>query len=210
MAGRRRPAQPEVVPGARRLDGRQARRARPLGQRPRRLPLLQTTYDGKALDSRDRAVWQVRVWDVTNRVGEWSTPATFEIGLLSAADWQADWITNPEWVEPLHQDVKLPAAQTARYVQLKVTDLGRPEEPLDDPGWRPRLELGELVLRDSSDPEAPNLAQGAKVTASENKNQTGVWNPSSSPTASSPPPRRRAATGAPTTPRRTSRTSRSC
>jgi alpha-L-rhamnosidase len=139
--------------------------------------LLQTTYDGKALDSRDRAVWQVRVWDVTNRVGEWSKPATFEIGLLSSADWQADWITNPEWVQPLHQDVKLPAAQTARYVQLKVTDLGRPEEPLDDPGWRPRLELGELVLRDSADPEAPNLALGAKVTASENKNQTGVWNP---------------------------------
>ncbi|MEI5675050.1 MULTISPECIES: family 78 glycoside hydrolase catalytic domain [unclassified Nocardioides] len=137
---------------------------------------LQTTYAGRALDSRDRAVWQVRVWDAANRVSDWSAPGRFEIGLLSPADWQADWITNPEWVEPLHQDVTFTAPQTAQWIRLTVTDLGRPGEPLDDPGWRPRLELGEVVLRNGDDPA--NVVTGATVTASENKNQTGVWNPS--------------------------------
>lgn len=37
--------------------------------------------------------WQVRAWDSHGRPGAWSTPAWFETGLLSAADWQgAQWI----------------------------------------------------------------------------------------------------------------------
>lgn len=137
---------------------------------------LQATYAGAQLDSRDTAVWQVRVWDATGTVGDWSAPARFEIGLLSPADWSADWISNAEWNQPLHQDVTFTEAQTAQWIRLTVTDLGRPGEPLDDPGWRPRLELGEVALRNGSDPA--NVVTGATVTASENKNQTGVWNPS--------------------------------
>lgn len=138
--------------------------------------ILQTTYAGSALDSRDTAVWQVRVWDATNRVGDWSEPASFEIGLLSPADWDAEWISNAEWNEPLHQDLTFSEPQTAGWVRLTVTDLGRPGEPLDDPGWRPRLELGEVALRLGEGDE--NLATGSTVTASERKNQAGVWDPS--------------------------------
>ncbi len=37
--------------------------------------------------------WQVRAWDRHGRPGPWSTPAWFETGLVSAADWQgAQWI----------------------------------------------------------------------------------------------------------------------
>lgn len=137
---------------------------------------LSTTYAGAELDSRDRAVWQVRVWSGPGRATGWSEPGRFEIGLLSPADWDAEWITHPEWVEPLHQDVKLSAPTTAQNLRVTVTDLGRPEEPLDDPGWRPRLELGEIALRNAGEPA--NVITGATVTASENKNQTGVWHPS--------------------------------
>ncbi|WP_141013463.1 family 78 glycoside hydrolase catalytic domain [Nocardioides sambongensis] len=137
---------------------------------------LSTAYAGTGLDSRDRAYWQVRVWDADGAQTAWSDPARFEIGLLSEADWSADWITNPEWNQPLHQDLAFDTAQTAQYVRVTVTDLGRPEEPLNDPAWKPRLELGEIALRDSNGGTA-NLAEGATVTASERKNQTGVWEP---------------------------------
>lgn len=136
---------------------------------------LSTTYDGAPLDSRDRAVWQVRVWSGPGRASGWSEPGRFEIGLLSPADWDADWITHPAWVEPLHQDLTFDAPVTAQYLRVTVSDLGRPEEPLDDPGWRPRLELGEIALRSGDDPA--NVITGATVTASERKNQTGVWEP---------------------------------
>lgn len=135
---------------------------------------MSATYAGTRLDSRDRAVWQVRVWDGTDAVGEWSEPARFEIGLLSPADWDAEWISNAEWNQPLHQDLEF-EAQTARYVRVTVTDLGRPEEPLDDLAWKPRLELGEIALRNAGGDE--NLMTGARVTVSERRTVRGVWEP---------------------------------
>ena len=49
------------------------------------------------LSSRERAAWQVRVWDGHNQVSAWSTPATFEMGLLVPSDWSARWIENSEY-----------------------------------------------------------------------------------------------------------------
>jgi alpha-L-rhamnosidase len=49
-------------------------------------------YQGKTLTSRDIAWWQVRTWDTQDEVSPWSSPANFEIGLLSPADWSAKWI----------------------------------------------------------------------------------------------------------------------
>jgi hypothetical protein len=49
------------------------------------------------LTSRERAAWQVRVWDGHNHASPWSTPATFEMGLLSPNDWSARWIENSEY-----------------------------------------------------------------------------------------------------------------
>ncbi len=42
--------------------------------------------------SRERVAWQVRLWDENGVPGAWSG-AFFEMGLLAAGDWQAEWIT---------------------------------------------------------------------------------------------------------------------
>lgn len=56
------------------------------------------TYLSKVkLSSRERAAWEVRVWDGRKRVSAWSAPATFEMGLLAASDWSARWIENSEY-----------------------------------------------------------------------------------------------------------------
>ena len=49
-------------------------------------------YDGSSLESGTRYKWQVRVWDNNGKPSRWSTPATFQMGLLSPADWKAEWI----------------------------------------------------------------------------------------------------------------------
>ena len=53
-------------------------------------------YDGKALQSRDRAYWRVRAWDAQGEAGAWSEPAFFELGLMEQSDWTAEWIENAE------------------------------------------------------------------------------------------------------------------
>jgi alpha-L-rhamnosidase len=53
--------------------------------------------DGIKLTSAKRYFWQVRVWDGAGKSSDWSTPAWFESGLLSAADWSgAKWIGQPK------------------------------------------------------------------------------------------------------------------
>lgn len=54
---------------------------------------MHTVYSGRALQSRDTVIWKVRLWDEHGEPGEWSEEASFEIGLLRAEDWQAQWIT---------------------------------------------------------------------------------------------------------------------
>lgn len=45
------------------------------------------------LTSRMRMMWKVRLWDENGGPGDWSEPAVFEMGLLEASDWKANWIT---------------------------------------------------------------------------------------------------------------------
>ncbi|MEJ3750840.1 family 78 glycoside hydrolase catalytic domain [Actinomycetes bacterium KLBMP 9797] len=53
-------------------------------------------YAGKPLASRQRVVWQVRVWDADRRVSDWSEPGSWEMGLLAESDWgAARWIEYP-------------------------------------------------------------------------------------------------------------------
>lgn len=54
-------------------------------------------YAGSPLRSRQAVAWSVRVWDDGGQPGEWSSPATWEMGLLSNADWSAKWIENPDY-----------------------------------------------------------------------------------------------------------------
>ncbi|NBA78629.1 family 78 glycoside hydrolase catalytic domain [Emticicia sp. ODNR4P] len=53
--------------------------------------MIQVRYAGKALKSRSKCFWKVKVW--TNK-GEsnWSETASFSIGLLNYVDWKGRWI----------------------------------------------------------------------------------------------------------------------
>lgn len=52
----------------------------------------QIAYAGPALQSAQRYLWRVRVWDVKGEVSPWSNPAHWEMGLLDSSDWQASWV----------------------------------------------------------------------------------------------------------------------
>lgn len=49
-------------------------------------------YNGKALQSGKKYFWQVRVWDNKGNTSGWSSPAFWQMGLLSSSDWKAKWI----------------------------------------------------------------------------------------------------------------------
>lgn len=55
-------------------------------------------YHGPALESRRRYYWKVRVWDDGGQASESVELAWWEMGLLQATDWKANWIRwkNPE------------------------------------------------------------------------------------------------------------------
>jgi alpha-L-rhamnosidase len=50
-------------------------------------------YAGKALTSSLHAYWKVRVHDQAGLISAWSEPSEFTVGLLSAPDWGAQWIS---------------------------------------------------------------------------------------------------------------------
>ncbi|WP_242895402.1 family 78 glycoside hydrolase catalytic domain [Actinomadura litoris] len=137
---------------------------------------VSAVYAGRALRSRERASWQVRVWDGQGRASAWSEPSHFEMGLLAAADWTARWIGHPAWSgepRPRSATVAFPA-RTARYVRLNVTRLGLPIKE----GWPykvSRLQLAEVEVRDGA--SGANVALRAAVVASESYTVGGQWEP---------------------------------
>ncbi|WNE94300.1 family 78 glycoside hydrolase catalytic domain [Streptomyces luomodiensis] len=141
-----------------------------------------TTYAGDRLGPRTRVYWRVKVWagGGAGRASGWSAPSVFETGLTSPKDWSAQWIGHLDWklsgrtVTPVA--VELPPT-TARYVRLDVTRLGLPLAEDDFPALTRRLQLAEIEVRDSADPDGPDLAKGATVTASESDTVRKVWEP---------------------------------
>jgi len=53
---------------------------------------VQIAYAGPALVSRGRYWWRVQAWDAGGQLSGWSAPGSWEMGLLTPADWQAQWI----------------------------------------------------------------------------------------------------------------------
>ncbi|MVT10662.1 family 78 glycoside hydrolase catalytic domain [Chitinophaga tropicalis] len=53
----------------------------------------QIVYTGKALQSSQQCWWKVRIWNEKGVVSDWSEPAQWTMGVLSATDWKARWIS---------------------------------------------------------------------------------------------------------------------
>ncbi len=109
-------------------------------------------YAGPELSSGQRCYWRVRVWDQSDRPSDWSPSGWWEMGLLDAADWQAQWIT-PDWDDPQDPAQPRPAPLLrrpfaldgqVRAARLYATSLGlyelylngrRVGDGLLTPGW---------------------------------------------------------------------------
>ena len=107
-------------------------------------------YDGPALLSMQQLYWQVRVWDNKNKATAWSTPASWEMGILKPTDWKATWISNGEDKElkgskPAQYFRKeFPVAKKVKTARVYVTSLGlyqlhlngaKVSSDLFTPGW---------------------------------------------------------------------------
>jgi alpha-L-rhamnosidase len=81
-------------------------------------------YQGPALQSDKRYYWKVRVWDKDNVASAWSASAYWEMGLLSASNWQGAWVgTTTERPSPLfRKDFTL--SKTVRKATAHVFGLG--------------------------------------------------------------------------------------
>lgn len=77
-------------------------------------------YDGPPLASRQVVPWRVRVWTDLGP-SPWSAAASFELGLLDAADWAA------RWIEPAEGAVAAPGERPAYLLRRSFELAGEPE-----------------------------------------------------------------------------------
>lgn len=97
---------------------------------------MRAQYAGAELKSRSNVRWQVQLWDENGQPGNWSEEASFELGLLSAGDWQAKWITGNYKVHkkrryPVDCFCKVFSAAGVKKARLYITSCGLYEAKLD-------------------------------------------------------------------------------
>ena len=61
----------------------------------------QVKYRGKALLSRQKVYWKVRVWNQKGEVSPWSEIENWEMAFLDHTDWKAKWIGNKDVQKPV-------------------------------------------------------------------------------------------------------------
>ncbi len=85
---------------------------------------MNITYEGTPLVSGEKCYWKVRVWDKDEKASAYSTPATFEMGLLHNDDWQGVWIGTEKTISsPLfRKEFKL--AQEIKQARVYISGLG--------------------------------------------------------------------------------------
>jgi alpha-L-rhamnosidase len=116
---------------------------------------IHVIYGGQPLHAGQRVYWKVRAWDRDDRPSAYSPPASWEMGLLTPADWQAAWITRPRTAplseQQMFEDHPAPLLRKQftidkkiRRARVYVSGLGYYELHLNgqrvgdhvlDPGW---------------------------------------------------------------------------
>lgn len=83
-------------------------------------------YAGRRLESGERCWWKVRVWDSQDRPGPYSALAWFEMGLLCAQDWLAEWVGFPgSWPgQALHFRRDFEITRPVRRARVYMAGLG--------------------------------------------------------------------------------------
>jgi alpha-L-rhamnosidase len=139
-------------------------------------------HGGPPPGSRERRFWRVRVVDDRGAAGPWSSPASWEMGLLAPDDWVGRWIG---WIDPalsswssrspiLRRSFRLPG--TAARARAYVTALGLVELVINGrriggdrmaPGWtdyRQRIQYRSAdvldLLRPGENVVAARLGRG--------------------------------------------------
>jgi alpha-L-rhamnosidase len=102
-------------------------------------------YAGDFLQSREKCWWKVRVWDKSGKASAWSEPASFEIGLLKASDWTADWIKSSIWFSEVYHPSPMfrkefNLEKQIASARLYITSLGLYEAEING------KKVGDLVL----------------------------------------------------------------
>lgn len=93
-------------------------------------------YGGPELHSRERVCWSVKLWDENGEGGQISH-SFFEMGLLDAADWKAQWITGNYRVKKSERypadcfRKKIAVTGTVKSARLYITACGLYEAKLD-------------------------------------------------------------------------------
>lgn len=105
-------------------------------------------YEGQALDSRTLAYWQVRVWDNHGNVSPWSEVQRFGVGILSAEQWQGEYIGMKDCTVPQLRRTFEVKDRSATYM-LHVNSLGYHEVYLN----------GEKVSDDVLSPAVSEMAK---------------------------------------------------
>ncbi|MDF2836064.1 MAG: alpha-L-rhamnosidase, partial [Paenibacillus sp.] len=77
--------------------------------------------DDLRLASRQRYYYRVRAWSEQGEVTDWSETAYWEMGLLGANEWSADWISAPSALIPPESEV-CPLLRRAFRVDKKVAE----------------------------------------------------------------------------------------
>ncbi len=102
-------------------------------------------YGGRALKSRERVNWSVKLWD-ENGIGGEISHSFFELGLLEASDWKAKWITGNYKVKKNERYPvdcfrrRLSVAKGVKSARLYITACGLYEAKLDG------QKIGNFVL----------------------------------------------------------------
>ncbi|MDR3703374.1 MAG: family 78 glycoside hydrolase catalytic domain [Candidatus Sulfopaludibacter sp.] len=133
---------------------------------------IQIVYRGKPLASGAVAFWKVQVWDQNHHESEWSAPAQWSVGLLSAADWQAKWIGRDETA--IYQDPASPyqSFHNARWIWDAAA--AQTSAPAGDRYFRQSFTLpadrkiARALLIASGDPRANVFLNGEPIAPNSN------------------------------------------